>query len=172
MADGQMTQSTYLEIDGLPARVTALENGVPVQAAVDAKQDAALSVVINKGRKNIVNTAAQTGSMSGVMFWNCGDGTWWVNGTASSRVTWPLDFKIPASLPAGRYVLSGCPAGGKVGTTIKYALYLFDVTTNARVTANNDDTGDGFAFDWTPDASHTYRIYIDIRSGTVGLRLL
>ena len=25
MADGQMTQSTYLEIDGLPARVTALE---------------------------------------------------------------------------------------------------------------------------------------------------
>ena len=34
MADGQMTQSTYLEIDGLPARVTALETTA-------AKQDAA-----------------------------------------------------------------------------------------------------------------------------------
>lgn len=166
MADGQMTQSTYLDIDGLPARVTALENVLPVQAAVDAKQDAALAEVIDKGKKNIIDSASDTFSQNGVLFWNCHNGEWIVNGTASSRAMCPIIFTVPASLPAGRYVISGCPAGGKEGSTIKYCLYLYDLTSSARVTASNDDTGDGFAFDWTPDASHTYQLNIDIRSGT------
>lgn len=132
----------------------------------------AAAVAVDGIEKNIISTNAETQTMNGIRYWNCGDGTWIVNGTATSRALCPLDFKVPATLPAGRYVLSGCPAGGVVGSSTKYALYFFDVTTNSRVTANNDDTGDGFAFDWTPDPSHTYRIYIDIRNGTTASNLV
>lgn len=172
MADGQMTQSTYLEIDGLPARATALETTVaalpttyqPLTAA--AKQDAALVDLINSGPKNVANADANSQTVNQVTFTRVGDGTWTTSGTASARAAKMLTFTVPASLKAGRYVLAGCPPGGKVGTTIKYCLYLMDITAEVRVTPGNDDTGDGFRFDWAPNSDHQYAIMIDIRSGT------
>ena len=46
MADGQMTQSTYLEIDACPSRITAEETA---RSAADAKHAAALTDLIDNG---------------------------------------------------------------------------------------------------------------------------
>lgn len=172
MADGQMTQSTYLEIDGLPARVTALETtAAEIPATYQtltaaAKQDAALVQLIDTGAKNVANWEASTQTITDVTFTVNADRTvtTTASGAAAARRQKALTFTIPSSLPAGTYVLSGCPAGGASDTTIYYCLYVWDNTSNSRVSSN--DTGIGMEFDWTPDPTHSYNITIDIRSGT------
>lgn len=131
----------------------------------DEKSRDALVDIIDNGPKNIANWSANTSIVSGVTFNINSDGTVSTSGTASIRGQKGLDLKIPSTFGSGRYVLSGCPSGGVVDGTIKYCLYLWDNTTGARVTSGND-TGDGLAFDWTPDPTHTYNITIDIRAGT------
>lgn len=172
MADGQMTQSTYLEIDGLPARVETLETivgNIPVtyQTIDNANtQNAALVHLIDTGAKNVANWSASTETITDVTFTVNADKTvtTTASGAAAARRQKALSFTIPASLPAGTYVLSGCPAGGISGTTTLYCLYIWDNTSNSRVSQN--DTGNGVEFEWTPNPAHSYNLTIDIRSGT------
>lgn len=150
-------------LDGLPAELTA---ETTARTTADAKHDAALVQLIDNGAKNIANWAGSTSTISGVTFTIGSDGTVSTSGTASARATKQLNFTVPATLPAGDYVLAGCPAGGATTSAIYYCLYLMDITANARVTPNNNDTGNGFSFSWTPDSTHTYAIMVDIRNGT------
>lgn len=70
MTEGQMTQSTYLEIDACPARITALENGKADSTALtaettarteaDAKHLAALVELVDSGAKNIADMSKST----------------------------------------------------------------------------------------------------------------
>ena len=161
MADGQMTQSTYLEIDACPARITEEETA---RAAADTKLTNGLAELIDSGAKNVLNWNESSGSISGVTFTVNTDKTVTTANTATARAQKPLNFAVPSSLPTGRYILTGCPAGGAVGATVKYCLYAYDQTANARVSQN--DTGEGIEFDWTPDSTHAYNVAIDIRSGT------
>lgn len=112
MADGQMTQSTYLEIDGLPARVTALETAETAQSAVLAR-------VINTGAKNMLNVFAapsQTQPINGITWTVNSDGTVTANGTASGN-SWFYLTANPANIQYGvETVLSGCPEGGSATT--------------------------------------------------------
>ena len=149
----------------MQAAITAKANTADVTAA-QTKTDTALAELIDSGPKNVANADENSQTVNQVTFTRVGDGTWTTSGTASARAAKMLPFYVSASLQAGRYILTGCPPGGKVGTTIKYCLYLMDITAGSRVTASNDDTGDGFAFDWTPDSTHQYAIMIDIRNGT------
>lgn len=172
MADGQMTQSTYLEIDGLPARVAPLEDAVAAlpttyqTLTAAAKQDSALVQLIDTGAKNVANWNASTETITDVTFTVNADKTvtTTASGAAAARRQKALSFTVPASLPAGTYVLSGCPSGGISGTTTLYCLYIWDVTANSRVSQN--DTGSGVTFEWNPDPTHSYNITVDIRSGT------
>lgn len=124
--------------------------------------------IVDNNRKNLFSTTTSGTTAGEVTFTPNADGTWTTTASkaATARRYLLLQGEQLGNFPAGRYVLSGCPAGGNVGSTIYYAQYFYDVTTNSRVTPNNDDTGGGFVFDWTPDPTHTYGIIIDIRSGT------
>lgn len=123
-----------------------------------------LGKLVDEGAKNILNWSATTSTTQNVTFTiNDDDRTVSTSGTANQRAQKPLNFSIPSTLPAGQYVLSGCPAGGAVGATVKYCLYVWDVTTNSRVSLN--DTGNGVTFDWIPDSTHQYNISVDIRAG-------
>lgn len=176
MADGQMTQSTYLEIDGLPARVTALEtttaSAADLNAEITARQSAdseqmeALAYIIDNGPKNAANWVASTETITDVTFTVNADRTvtTTASGAAAARRQKALVFTVPASLPAGRYILSGCPVGGASGSTTYYCLYIWDNTSNSRVSQN--DTGSGVEFEWTPNPAHSYNLTVDIRSGT------
>lgn len=126
---------------------------------------ASLVELVDEGAKNICDWAATTSTISGVTFTVNGDKTVSVSGTATARAQKALQFTVPSTLKAGRYVLSGCPSGGEQSGTILYCLYIWDKTVGTRV-ASGDDTGNGLEFDWIPDASHTYSITIDVRSGT------
>ena len=114
--------------------------------------------------KNILETTATTQTITDVTFTNNGDGTWTTSGTAAARRQKGLTFTVPSYMKSGEYVLSGCPANGEVGGTVKYCLFIWDLTDNVRVSQN--DTGEGVNFTWTPNPSHNYNVTIDIRSGT------
>lgn len=114
--------------------------------------------------KNFFETTATTHTITDVTFTNNNDGTWSTSGTAAARRQMPLNFTMPPNMPTTDYRLTGCPAGGESGGSVKYCLYIWDYTTNTRVSQN--DTGDGITFSWSPDPTHTYSIGIDIRSGT------
>ena len=141
---------------------TDLANGKMVGVSAEEK------FIVDNNPKNLFSTTTSGKAVGEVTFTPNADGTWTTTASkaATARRYLLLQGVQLGNLPAGRYVLSGCPAGGNVGSTIYYALYFYDITTNARVTPNNDDTGSGFTFDWTPDPTHTYGIIIDIRNGT------
>jgi hypothetical protein len=145
--------------------ISKLASGDNTYILSDEKSRDALVDMIDNGPKNIANWSANTSTISGVTFNINSDGTVSTSGTASIRGQKGLDLTIPSTFGSGRYVLSGCPSGGVVDGTIKYCLYLWDTTAGARVASGND-TGDGLAFDWVPDPTHTYSITIDIRAGT------
>lgn len=170
---GQMVKSTYAQIDNLPDEVAALSTALQTEGKTREDEDLliedALGMLIDTiGWKNIFTTTAATQTISGVTFTNNGDGTWLVNGSASARAQKQLAFSVPAGLPSGRYVLSGCPDGGADHGAIQYCLYIWDATAGARVIPDNkNDTGDGAAFDWVPDSTHSYILNVDVRSGAV-----
>lgn len=129
--------------------------------------DTALINLIDTGPKNVANWNASTQTITDVTFTvNDADRTvtTTASGTAAARRQKGLNFTVPATLPAGDYVLSGCPSGGEVSGTVKYCLYVWDFTDSVRISQN--DTGDGVIFNWTPNPAHTYQIGVDIRSGT------
>lgn len=125
----------------------------------------AVEDIINYGIvKNYFTTTQETQTISDVTFTNNGDGTWSTSGTAAARRQMALHFTMPPNMPTASYRLTGCPAGGVSGGTVKYCLYIWDGTTNSRVSQN--DAGNGVSFSWSPDPTHDYWIAIDIRSGT------
>ena len=141
-----------------------LEYDVQALQAADSATNGRLAIMVNQGAKNMLNWSASSSTIQGVTFTiNADDRTVSTSGTANQRAQKPLNFQVPSTLPAGQYVLSGCPAGGAVGSTVKYCLYVWDATTSSRVSLN--DTGDGVTFDWTPDSTHQYNIGVDIRAG-------
>lgn len=148
------------------AKAADLNAEATARQSADTKQTDALAYIIDNGPKNVANWSASTETITDVTFTVNADRTvtTTASGAVAARRQKALYFTIPASLPAGTYVLSGCPAGGISGTTTLYCLYIWDMTANTRVSQN--DTGNGVEFEWTPDPTHNYNISIDIRSGT------
>lgn len=144
---------------------TAIGTEATSRQNADTKQVNALTYIIDNGAKNVANWSGGTQTITDVTFTNNGNGTITTtsSGAAAARRQKALNFMVPASLPAGTYVLSGCPSGGASGATTYYCMYIWDSTASARVSQN--DTGNGVEFDWTPDPTHTYNITVDIRSG-------
>lgn len=172
---GEMWQNVYTksEADTLlagkqdaldAAQLDAVNSGIT--AAKLTVDEAAIVDIVDSGAKNIFATSTTSSTIVDCTFTNNGDGTWSItaDGNVGARRQKPLSFTVPATLPSGDYVLSGCPSEGASGTTIFYCLYVWDVTENVRV--SNNDVGRGVAFSWNPEPSHTYTIVIDIRNGT------
>lgn len=148
------------------AKAADLNAEATARQSADTKQTDALAYIIDNGPKNVANWEASTQTITDVTFTVNADRTvtTTASGATAARRQKSLNLTIPASLPAGRYMLSGCPAGGASDTTIYYCLYVWDNTANSRVSSN--DTGSGMEFEWAPNPAHSYIITIDIRSGT------
>ncbi len=133
MADGQMTQSTYLDIDGLPARVTALETTAAVVAAT-------LTDIINSGAKNLLNVWSQTSqTISGITWTINNDGTVRAQGTATADSVlyiWRNAFPPPAI--DFDITISGLPAGAS-DTTYDY-VYTSTATGSLSITDTREFT--------------------------------
>ena len=127
MPEGQMSQSTYLQIDACPARIDALEDGKADQTALaaetaareaaDATHDALLADLIDSGAKNLLNvfdaSSGQTATIAGVTWTVNADGTVTANGTATANsFFYILPNNTNVVLSQGATVMTGCPAGG------------------------------------------------------------
>lgn len=141
-----------------------------VQDNIDYVQTSAISSVLNNSTKNKANWYSRNISVNGISYVINNDGTVTANGTASGRAGTQLSLDV-SNIKNGRYVLSGCPSGGKVDGTILYDLYMYDHTLGQRV-VSGEDTGEGLVFDWTVDKTHDYSIMVDIRSGTTANNLV
>lgn len=100
------------------------------------------------GGKNLLNNTATSGAVDGIVFTINSDGTVNVSGTASANAYYKV---CEITLPAGSYVLSGCPANGSTST---YRLYD---------DANWTDTGSGATI--TLSESTLKKIYIRVNNG-------
>ena len=143
--------SKFLDLDGLEYYTKQFKPG--------------LANLIDNSEKNIFTTQSITETIGDCTFTNNGDGSWTTtsSGAVADRRQKALYFYIPNTVKSGKYVLSGCPEGGGSGDKTYYCLYVWDVTTNTRVSLN--DIGEGLIFDWAPDYTHRYSVVIDIRTG-------
>ena len=73
------------------------------------------NVTVKTVNKNLLKVVARSSTSNGVTFTVNDDGTITVNGTATAGA-W-LNVSGPLVLPAGNYILSGCPSGGAYSTT-------------------------------------------------------
>lgn len=110
----------------------------------------------NKTRINYLRPALQTTTRNGVTCTNNGDGTFTLNGTATSNI----DFTILLSqFKAGTYKLVGCPQGGSYGET--YYMLSYGPSYNPQA----KDSGNGGNI--TLSNTTVIRTDISIISGTV-----
>lgn len=100
---------------------------------------AALSEVVDAGAKNLLLLDAETETRTNLTFTRNSDDTITVTGTANSGNT---DYTLTDNvrLKPGKYVLSGCPAGGNNSNTYKMQLYGIGY-----------DTGNGLEFTLTTE---------------------
>lgn len=67
--------------------------------------------------KNLINNALETNTKNGVTCTKNGDGTYTLNGTATSSTDFIVDT---ISIPNGAYKLVGCPSGGGINSYLVY----------------------------------------------------
>ena len=84
--------------------------------------------------KNLLNATLQTTTVNGVTCTNNGDGTYTINGTATSDTLFHIGYFIFEK--DTKYKIVGCPQGGSLNT-----LYRLDGSLNA-----NSDTGNGIVY--------------------------
>lgn len=106
--------------------------------------------------KNLLNSILKTKSSNGITCTANGDGTYTLNGTATSNLNFVCMGR--RAMIAGRYKICGCPSGGTKDT---YSFVCMPLKGSGIY-----DTGDGVIFDATTENEQTYAIYISIRNGT------
>lgn len=180
MAEGQMTQSTYLEIDACPARITALENGkadsteltaeTTARTAADAKHLAALVELVDGGAKNkleMTQTQTTLERYGVTATFDKSAGTVKLTGSHVSTDSSAI-FEFYAGnasdtrvLPSGSYHLSGAPSGGSTST---YRAALTSISSAV-------DTGSGADFTLDSPMYAAYRIIVsgNVNFGTNGM---
>ena len=172
MAEGQMTQSTYQQIDACPGRIDALETSKADATALaaettarieaDAKHLAALVELVDGGAKNKLKITASSTTTNGVQITINADGTVTADGTAQDKkATGNIYFQLGnVDVANGDAIhISGCPSGGSYSNS--YAFYI-DYAGGSTLAYD-----EGSGADYTANADRTLRCRIIIRSGTV-----
>lgn len=105
--------------------------------------------------KNLLNHQGTSKTMNGVTFTVNTDKSIHAHGTATGAISYYL--RNPLTLPKGSYIMSGCPAGGSVGT---YRVYYSDNTSKT--------VGDyGQPAKFTLDEEFTGMVALQIYNGAV-----
>ena len=121
--------------------------------ADESRQNKTPLNVSGKASKNLFNyQTVPTQTLNGITFTNNGDGTFTLNGTATSGI-W-LQFKSMGNLDLTKtYTISGCPSGGSTKT---YGFYFEVYNASGGWVKGAYDTGNGA----TLVGSSTYKSFI------------
>lgn len=128
-----------------------------------AKNTSNIANLNNATRINLLKPTLQTTTLNGVTCQNNGDGTYTLNGTATSKAEFLVYKKFRNDF--NDIIALGCPKGGSNDT---YQLQLLKYEDNTYISTNYD-LGKGCIIH---AGNATYNIYIVIRSGTVCNNLL
>ena len=126
-----------------PTTVYTVTSGGVTRANADAD---AFNYSAATGVKNLLDSSVTSGSGSGLTYTVGDDKSITVSGTATGNFA--LTVK-QVTLPAGEYILSGCPTGGAENT------YRMDISGTSYF-----DTGDGVKFTANGTTAQTIRIRI------------
>lgn len=155
MADGQMTESTYQQLDTCP-RLIAEETAA--RTAADATLTSGIVKLIDEGAKNVLNiSAAQTQTTNGVTFTVNDDYS--ITLTGKNTGSGAAFFSIPVTIPAGLYYFTGMPESGGSSS---YRLELRSPTATGSVNITNE--GDA-PVSWGPSSDYTGYFNIRVASG-------
>ena len=121
-------------VEGYPLAVTADE----------------AATTITRCGKNLLNITAESTTINGVTFTVNADGSVTASGTATANTNFPL---ATMTLPAGDYILSGCPSGGGFST------YMVFIQTGSEAVYA---TGTSKAFSST-DGTASRKVLINIQ---------
>lgn len=162
MADGQMTQSTYLELDGLPARVAPLENVVAAlpttyQTIDNATlQDEVIADLIDHGAKNLVWLNRGTETVNGVTLTVNDDLSVTLSGTCSGYFSFRIvgdqsstAYQYAQPIEKGSYILTGLPESASA-TTVRY---LLGITLSSSSTRTSESVYADKVFDIDKDTA-------------------
>lgn len=149
-----------LPVENLIAAITPVQSGSgdPSPSNVRPITGYTGANIMRTGKNLLKNRLSGSGEKSSLTYVVNADGSITVNGTADAASNLP-NILVPADkekVPAGSYILSGCPAGG---SSTKYRIVLKKGTTYYT------DTGSGVAF--TINQGENYEIYIRYNSGVV-----
>ena len=107
--------------------------------------------------KNLLNNTATSQTINGITFTINEDNSVLANGTSTALITFNLIGSNTFTLPAGTYVLSGCPTGGSDNS------YRIDINNGAEFSQR--DYGSGNTFTLSSDLT-VNNVRIRIASGT------
>ena len=126
------------------------------QDTLQSEDRATLVEIVDNGDKNKLQNTLASGTVKGITYTINADGS---ITTAAGTATSNSNLVLSLSLPAGRYVLSGCPNGGS-GTT--YRAQVLDNTTSASVALVTEST-EGNEFEVV--AGHDYAWRFRVQEG-------
>lgn len=115
------------------------------------------AVTVTRCGKNLLKNSAVTTTANGITYTVNADGSIVCNGTSvDSAFTFLISNE---KLPAGNYILSGCPAGGSSSGDGAYRLQA-DITMPDGKTMHVSDHGDGasFTLEETPKAMYVFTV--------------
>ena len=163
MADGQMTQSTYLEIDACPSRITAEETA---RSAADAKHAAALTDLIDNGAKNIMKLTGTNVTGYGVSCtFDAVAGTITLDGVNQDKKC-TGSFNVQVADPANMPLVEGKEyhllCAGTSDTTFGIYIYKSGATPVTQWDSYNNQNAA-----WNPAWLTTNGFRLFVRSGTV-----
>ena len=165
MADGQMTLSTYLEIDACPGRITAEETS---RAAADAKHATALAEIIDSGAKNRMKLTGSDVTGYGVSCtFDATAGTITLDGVnQDKKCTGSFNIQCADSralgLKAGTVYHLSCEGYQTSDTTIGIYVYTSGATPVSQFDSYNNNEA---AWNSAWEQASGFRLFI--RSGTV-----
>jgi len=148
-SDDLINSQMIVEGSTEPTTFSPYSNICPISGWTGAK--------VTRTGKNLLAITEQSATLNGISFVIGSDGTITANGTATANTFFAIMRKV--AIPAGNYVLTGCPSGGSSGT--------FSLSSQINSTWQGSDYGNGRNIALTKDGNGATwsRIEITITNG-------
>ena len=113
------------------------------------------TITVRRTGKNLLPYPYELSTITrnGITFTDNGDGTVTANGTATNDTSFQLKIWGNVELPAGEYIICGCPAGGSVST---YRMNVAAKDDNLNIFKDTFDTGTGVKIIANNGLKHIY----------------
>ena len=169
--DGSISDKTFEPYKSIQTQITDTNSRITQTAdSITSEVSKKVRATVGYDDENLIDFSAMTQtSDSGITFTVDSKGVVTANGTATKDAY--CNFVLPDSV-YGNFYLTGCPDGGRDGSTNKYLVYIKDETTGTSVKKHDGTTASAYLRNENESTEvqliqgHTNRVRILISNGT------